>query len=82
MSICLQRVVCPLLSNMKERFALVKATALHPFLPEQLSHAVSNKIDIINSEMLEALEFGEQRKDLGDVLPLLSYEGPCSKAAC
>lgn len=45
---------------------MVSKTASHSSLPEQLLHGIPGKVDTFQGEMLETVEFGDLRNELGD----------------
>jgi DNA recombination-dependent growth factor C len=51
-------------------FAVESERTLPPSLSKQFIHAASEKVEASQVEMLETVEFGELRNELGDTLLL------------
>lgn len=62
--------MAPSLYGKQKMFAVESERTLPPSLSKQFIHAASEKVEASQVEMLETVEFGELRNELGDTLLL------------
>ena len=62
--------MAPSLYGKQKMFAVESERTLTPSLHEHFIHVASEKVEASQVEMLETVEFGELRNELGDTLLL------------